>query len=180
MSMIGNTLLNQIVNERDIVQPNLILNELNKEITTALKQDVEGSDSRDGMDISIIKLSLKSNQLSFAGANRPLYFVRNGELTETKANKVAIGGHMQEEEKNFTNHVFELQKGDTIYLSSDGFADQFSPNDKKLMTKKFKEILLSIQHLSMPEQEKFLEQYISEWRGIMEQTDDVLVIGFRV
>jgi serine phosphatase RsbU (regulator of sigma subunit) len=180
MSMIGNTLLNQIVNERDIVQPNLILNELNKEITTALKQDVEGSDSRDGMDISIIKLSLKSNQLSFAGANRPLYFVRNGELTETKANKVAIGGHMQEEEKNFTNHVFELQKGDTIYLSSDGFADQFSPNDKKLMTKKFKEILLNIQHLSMPEQEKFLEQYISEWRGIMEQTDDVLVIGFRV
>jgi serine phosphatase RsbU (regulator of sigma subunit) len=87
---------------------------------------------------------------------------------------------MQEEEKNFTNHVFDLQKGDTIYLSSDGFADQFSPNDKKLMTKKFKEILLSIQHLSMPEQEKYLAQFIDEWRGIMEQTDDVLVIGVRV
>jgi serine phosphatase RsbU (regulator of sigma subunit) len=101
-------------------------------------------------------------------------------LIETKANKVAIGGHMQEEEKNFTNHIFDLQKGDTIYLSSDGYADQFSPADKKLMTKRFKEILLSIQHLSMPEQEKYLAQFIDEWRGIMEQTDDVLVIGVRV
>jgi serine phosphatase RsbU (regulator of sigma subunit) len=180
MSMIGNTLLNQIVNERDIIQPNLILNELNKEITSALKQDAEGSDSRDGMDISIISINANKNQLQYAGANRPLYFVRANELIETKANKVAIGGHMQEEEKNFSNHVFELQKGDTIYLSSDGYADQFSPADKKLMTKKFKEIILSIQQLSMPEQEKYLAQFIDEWRGIMEQTDDVLVIGVRV
>jgi serine phosphatase RsbU (regulator of sigma subunit) len=180
MSMIGNTLLNQIVNERDIVQPNLILNELNKEITSALKQDAAGSDSRDGMDISIININANKKQLQYAGANRPLYFVRNNELIETKANKVAIGGHMQEEEKHFTNHVFELQKGDTIYLSSDGYADQFSPSDKKLMTKRFKEIILGIQHLSMPEQEKYLAQYIDEWRGIMEQTDDVLVIGVRV
>jgi serine phosphatase RsbU (regulator of sigma subunit) len=93
---------------------------------------------------------------------------------------VAIGGHMQEEEKNFTNHVFDLQQHDTIYLSTDGYADQFNPSDKKLMTKRFKEILLSIQHLTMPEQEKYLAQYIDEWRGIMEQTDDVLVIGLRV
>ena len=180
MSMIGNTLLNQIVNERDIVQPDLILNELNREITSALKQDAAGSDSRDGMDISILNLNLKGNQLQYAGANRPLYFIRNNELTETKANKVAIGGHMQEEEKQFTNHVFDLQKGDTIYLSSDGYADQFSPNDKKLMTKKFKEIVLGIQHLSMPEQEKYLDHFITDWRGNMEQTDDVLVIGVRV
>ncbi|HRG58982.1 MAG TPA: SpoIIE family protein phosphatase [Bacteroidia bacterium] len=180
MSMIGNTLLNQIVNERNIIHPNLILNELNKEITTSLKQDTEGSDSRDGMDISILKLNLNAHKLEFAGANRPLYFVRDGELIETKANKVAIGGHMQEEEKNFTNHEFQLHKGDTIYLSSDGFADQFSPADKKLMTKRFKEILLSIQHLSMAEQEQFLAQYIDEWRGSMEQTDDILVIGVRV
>lgn len=180
MSMIGNTLLNQIVNERDIIQPNLILNELNKEITNALKQDVVGSDSRDGMDISIISVNYKKNRLQYAGANRPLYFIRENELIETKANKVAIGGHMQEEEKNFTNHVFDLQQHDTIYLSTDGYADQFNPSDKKLMTKRFKEILLSIQHLTMPEQEKYLAQYIDEWRGTMEQTDDVLVIGVRV
>ena len=180
MSMIGNTLLNQIVNERDIIQPNLILNELNKEITNALKQDVAGSDSRDGMDISIISVNYKNNQLQYAGANRPLYFIRENELIETKANKVAIGGHMQEEEKTFTNHVFNLQQHDTIYLSTDGYADQFNPSDKKLMTKRFKEILLSIQHLTMLEQEQYLAQFIDEWRGIMEQTDDILVVGVRV
>jgi serine phosphatase RsbU (regulator of sigma subunit) len=180
MSMIGNTLLNQIVNERDIIQPNLILNELNKEITNALKQDVAGSDSRDGMDISIISVNYKNNQLQYAGANRPLYFIRENELIETKANKVAIGGHMQEEEKTFTNHVFNLQQHDTIYLSTDGYADQFNPSDKKLMTKRFKEILLSIQHLTMLEQEHYLAQFIDEWRGIMEQTDDILVVGVRV
>ncbi|MFN5711371.1 MAG: SpoIIE family protein phosphatase [Bacteroidota bacterium] len=180
MSMIGNTLLNQIVNERDIMQPNLILNELNKEITSALKQDAEGSDSRDGMDISIVSINLTNKTMQYAAANRPLYFIRNGELTETKANKVAIGGHMMDEEKNFTNHVFQIESGDTIYLSSDGFADQFNPSDKKLMTKRFKEILLSIQHLTMLEQEQYLAQFIAEWRGSMEQTDDVLVIGVRV
>ncbi|MFY8028012.1 MAG: SpoIIE family protein phosphatase [Bacteroidia bacterium] len=180
MSMIGNTLLNQIVNERDIMQPNLILNELNKEITSALKQDAEGSDSRDGMDISIVSINLTNKTMQYAAANRPLYFIRNGELTETKANKVAIGGHMMDEEKNFTNHVFQIESGDTIYLSSDGFADQFNPSDKKLMTKRFKEILLSIQHLTMLEQEQYLAQFITEWRGSMEQTDDVLVIGVRV
>jgi serine phosphatase RsbU (regulator of sigma subunit) len=180
MSMIGNTLLNQIVNERDIIQPNLILNELNKEITSALKQDAEGSDSRDGMDISVVSINLTNKTMQYAAANRPLYFIRNGELTETKANKVAIGGHMMDEEKNFTNHVFQIESGDAIYLSSDGYADQFSPADKKLMTKRFKEILLSIQQLSMPEQEKYLEKFITDWRGNMEQTDDVLVIGVRI
>ncbi len=180
MSMIGNTLLNQIVNERDIIQPNLILNELNKEITSALKQDAAGSDSRDGMDISILKINLIKNELQYAGANRPLYYIRNNELIETKANKVAIGGHMPEEEKNFTLHTFDLQKGDTIYLSTDGYADQFNSSDKKLMTKRFKEILLSIQHLTMLEQEQYLAQFIDEWRGITEQTDDILVVGVRV
>ena len=180
MSMIGNTLLNQIVNERDIIQPNLILNELNKEITSALKQDAAGSDSRDGMDISILKINLIKNELQYAGANRPLYYIRNNELIETKANKVAIGGHMPEEEKNFSLHTFDLQKGDTIYLSTDGYADQFNSSDKKLMTKRFKEILLSIQHLTMLEQEQYLAQFIDEWRGITEQTDDILVVGVRV
>jgi serine phosphatase RsbU (regulator of sigma subunit) len=101
------------------------------------------------------------------------------ELIEYKATKAAIGG-LTEDNQTFQLNEIQLQKGDTIYLSSDGFADQFSPADKKLMTKKFKEILLSIQQLSMPEQEKYLAQFIDEWRGNMEQTDDVLVIGVRV
>ena len=101
------------------------------------------------------------------------------ELIEYKATKAAIGG-LTEDNQVFQLNEIQLQKGDTIYLSSDGYADQFSPADKKLMTKRFKEILLSIQHLSMPEQEKYLEKFITDWRGNMEQTDDVLVIGVRV
>jgi serine phosphatase RsbU (regulator of sigma subunit) len=132
------------------------------------------------MDISILKINLIKNELQYAGANRPLYYIRNNELIETKANKVAIGGHMPEEEKNFSLHTFDLQKGDTIYLSTDGYADQFNSSDKKLMTKRFKEILLSIQHLTMLEQEQYLAQFIDEWRGITEQTDDILVVGVRV
>ncbi len=101
------------------------------------------------------------------------------ELIEYKATKAAIGG-LTEDNQVFRLNEIQLQKGDTIYLSSDGYADQFSPSDKKLMTKRFKEILLSIQQLSMPEQEKYLEKFITDWRGNMEQTDDVLVIGVRV
>jgi len=101
------------------------------------------------------------------------------ELYVYKAGKVAIGG-LAEDNQVFQINEIQLQKGDTIYLSSDGYADQFSPADKKLMTKRFKEILLSIQDLTMPEQGNYLAQYIDEWRGIMEQTDDVLVIGVRV
>jgi serine phosphatase RsbU (regulator of sigma subunit) len=100
-------------------------------------------------------------------------------LAEYKATKAAIGG-LTEDNQVFQLNEIQLQKGDTIYLSSDGYADQFSPADKKLMTKRFKEILLSIQHLSMPEQGNYLEKFITDWRGNMEQTDDVLVIGVRV
>jgi serine phosphatase RsbU (regulator of sigma subunit) len=100
-------------------------------------------------------------------------------LIEYKATKAAIGG-LTEDNQTFQLNEIQLQKGDTIYLASDGFADQFSPADKKLMTKRFKEILLSIQHLSMPEQGNYLDKFITDWRGNMEQTDDVLVIGVRV
>jgi hypothetical protein len=100
------------------------------------------------------------------------------ELIEYKATKAAIGG-LTEDNQTFQLNEIQLQKGDTIYLASDGFADQFSPADKKLMTKRFKEILLSIQHLPMPEQGNYLDKFITDWRGNMEQTDDVLVIGVR-
>lgn len=80
----------------------------------------------------------------------------------------------------FRSHAINLQEGDTVYISSDGFADQFNNSDKKLMTRRFKEILVSIQHLSMPEQEKYLDEFIEKWKGGLEQTDDILVIGIRV
>jgi serine phosphatase RsbU (regulator of sigma subunit) len=101
------------------------------------------------------------------------------ELYVYKAGKVAIGG-LAEDNQVFQINEIQLQKGDTIYLSSDGYADQFSPADKKLMSKRFKEILLSIQHLTMTEQGNYLDKFITDWRGNMEQTVYELLIGVRV
>ncbi|HRH02815.1 MAG TPA: SpoIIE family protein phosphatase [Bacteroidia bacterium] len=184
MSMIGNTLLNQIVNEKGITNPAQILTILNQEINRSLKQTQQESQSRDGMDIALCTFESlpdeDSIKLEYAGANRPLYLIQNNELQEIKANKFPIGGLSYEVEKIFTNHSFTLAKNDSIYLTSDGYADQFSSNDKKLMTKKFKEILLNIHQKSPSEQLLFLDQFIQNWMLGTEQTDDILVIGVKV
>lgn len=183
MSMIGNTLLNTIVNEKGITEPAQILNLLNEEVNTSLKQTQENSQSRDGMDIVICSFYQKNSTeviLEYAGANRPLYLFLNGELTEVKANKFPIGGLNYNIEKVFTNHQFMLQKGNCIYMASDGYADQFNHLDKKLMTKKFKEILLGIQNKSMEEQKNHLGNFIESWKNGTEQTDDILVIGVKI
>lgn len=187
MSMIGNTLLNEIVNERGVTDPSLILNNLNFEVNRSLKQTQQDSESRDGMDGAICSLESSVNdsgvqdiKLQYAGANRPLYLIRNGVLEETKANKFSIGGLEYDASKSYTTHSFNLQKNDTVYIFTDGFPDQFGTNGKKLMTKKFKEILLSIQDKTMEDQKEFLRAHIENWKGDTEQTDDLLVIGIRV
>ena len=177
MSMIGNTVLNQIVNEKDVTEPSQILNLLNEEINASLKQNQVDSESRDGMDIAICCFDRTKMELHYAGANRPLYYLSNLELTEIKPNKCAIGGLDYDVPKIFTTQTFALTKGDTIYISTDGYADQFSPDDKKLMTKRFKEMILSINTKSMEEQRNYLDTFIENWKGTMEQTDDILVIG---
>ncbi|MCX6296779.1 MAG: SpoIIE family protein phosphatase [Bacteroidetes bacterium] len=148
MSMIGSNILNKLVLENGLTQPDLILNELHEEVRTALKQKENASETNDGMDIAII--SITKDQLHYSGAHRPLYYITNNILQEIKADKFPIGGIQQEEKRIFTNHVLTLQQNDKIYLSSDGFADQFGgESGKKLMTKKFKELLQNIQHDSM-------------------------------
>jgi hypothetical protein len=156
-----------------------ILAHTNRSIRLALKQSTDDDSTRDGMDIALCCFNDKTNVLQFAGAYQtlahPSCWIQHPcfshaeqseavgkiaaqcndawELLEYKATKAAIGG-LTEDNQTFQLNEIQLQKGDTIYLASDGFADQFSPADKKLMTKRFKEILISIQHLSMPEQEK--------------------------
>lgn len=178
MSMIGNNLLNKIVNEKAVTSPGSILIELDEEVRLTLKKD-ENKDSKDGMDIALLTFS-NERDLEYAGANRPLWIVRDGKLEEIKPTKLSIGGDRYGQQIDFINHSIQLQKGDTVYISSDGFADQFNNDDKKLMTRRFKEILLSIQNLPMPEQEKYLDDFIEKWKGGLEQTDDILVIGVRV
>jgi len=178
MSMIGNNLLNQIVNEKAITEPSRILTELDGEMRKTLKKD-DNPDSKDGMDVALLSFT-SENEVQYAGANRPLWIISKGKLEEIKATKISIGGDRYGEDFDFKNHAIQLQSGDTVYIASDGFADQFNNDDKKLMTRRFKEILLSIQHLTMPEQEKYLDDFIEKWKGALEQTDDILVIGIRV
>ncbi len=185
MSMVGNEKLKDAV---DIsASPGKILNELNKGIKSALRQSEDATSTRDGMDLSLCAIPAFINgatetQIKYAGANRPLWIIKKDakEIEEIKATKCAIGGYTPDTQE-FDEHSINLKKGDTFYLFTDGFADQFGgPNRKKLMTKKFKDILISVQNLSMAEQQKHLDTFIEEWRGDTEQVDDILVIGARV
>jgi len=195
MSMIGMERLENAVFQTN--ETSEILKQLNIGIKTSLKQSDSEESTRDGMDISLVCLDnhiLKNQKdkvaMHYAGANRPLWIIRKGEkeIEEIKATKKAIGG-LTDDDQHFDTHNLKLLKGDTFYIFSDGYADQFNADNKKLMTRTFKEILLSIQDKSMEEQKEFLNTYIENWKagtdpkGVMrnvEQTDDVLVIGIRV
>ncbi len=179
MSMIGTSLLNQIINEKGITEPSQILEKLNEGIVNALKQ--RESESNDGMDISLCTIDLDKNKLKFSGANRPLWLLRNNEMMVYKPNKFPIGGLQVYHTEAFTQHEIDLLKGDAIYIFSDGFSDQFGgEKGKKLMTKKFKDELLQIQHLNMKEQENYLLGLFNKWKGNFEQVDDILIIGIKI
>lgn len=186
MSMIGSEKLDDAVSQSSSTSD--VLKLLNKGIKTSLKQSDNNESTRDGMDIAICSIDTENRILKYAGANRPLWIIRktpltNGEgmgLEEIKATKKAIGG-FTEVNQCFDTQEIELNQGDTFYIFTDGYADTFSGrDDKKLTTKKFKQILLEIQHKTMPEQEKHLENFIEDWKAGKEQVDDILVIGVRV
>jgi len=198
MSMIGSSLLNEIVIEKGITTANDILNELKSHIIKALGQTGVTGETRDGMDASLCIWHKDTNILEFAGAYNPLYIVRNQqsavglrtadcqlptadcELIEIKADKQPIGYH-PDKNSPFTRQEIQLQAGDTIYLFSDGYADQFGgEKSKKFSYKKFKDLLLSIQDRAMVEQKQILDETIEKWRGQQEQIDDICVIGVRI
>ncbi len=180
MSMVGGSLLNQIVTEKGILDPAEILNQLNDGVISALRQNE--NDTHDGMDISLCVFDLQNMELTFAGANRPLWLIRNNDVAVFKSDKFPIGGLQIVRNESFDKHHIKLQKDDSVYIFSDGYADQFGGMlGKKLMTKKFKEVLLSIQDKSMPEQGNYLHQFIQDWMGgEFEQVDDIMVIGIKV
>ena len=182
MSMIGNSLLNQLVNEQGMVHPDEILFRLREEVIKALKQTGADGESRDGMDISII--SIKQNEsdcyLEYAGANNPLIHIRQGKLLEIKGDKQPIGIYAGAPQP-FRMHKLELQKGDSIYLYTDGFADQFGGfQNKKYKYAQLKELLITIAELPMAAQKEKLKVNFEAWKGDNEQVDDVLVMGFKI
>lgn len=183
MSMIGNDLLNQLVVEKKITDPATILKNLHEGICFSLHQHKEKSTVMDGMDIALCKINIKNRVIHYAGAKRPVYIVRassNNHLTEIKADKAGIGGEI-EIQRNFTNHAISLNPGDSIYMVSDGYVDQFGgPKGKKYSSKRFREFLIKIKNQTMKEQCKSIETEIEDWKGQEEQTDDILVIGIQL
>jgi len=181
MSMIGNDFLNHITHERQVTQPNKILDLLHQGITGVLKQEGKHGETRDGMDIALLTFDLKNPlQIQYAGAYRTLCIVRDGELIQYKANKFPIGYSMMDR-GNFDNNEITLQKGDMCYIFTDGYADQFGGElGKKFMVKKFHKLLVENSHLPVLEQEKVFEDAFYKWKGDNEQVDDILVIGIRI
>jgi len=182
MSMIGNDLLNRIIIEKGIDDPAEILLHLQKGIRSALKQTDKDASTTDGMDVALCSIDREKSTISFAGAARPLWIATKdpSNIVEIKGDANGIAGMHYKIIPKFTNHQVKINPGDTIYLTSDGFTDQFGgPNTRKFKKKRLKELLLSIQHLSMDQQKEKLDTEIENWRGNFEQTDDIMIIGIR-
>jgi serine phosphatase RsbU (regulator of sigma subunit)/tetratricopeptide (TPR) repeat protein len=180
MSLIGSERLEDAVLQNSDTSE--ILKQLNRGVKASLRQTDSDVSTRDGMDIALCAVNTKNRIIKYAGANRPLWIIRNGQtvMEEIKPTKKAIGG-FTEDNQYFDSHEIKLQQGDTFYICTDGYADQFSgQRGKKLMTKKFKEILIGIQDKSMESQEKHLNDFIEDWKSGTEQVDDILVIGVRI
>lgn len=177
MSMIGTNFLHEIIKGRGITKPSEILDELREKVIQALNR----RDARkDGMDMALCSLDEKEMVLEYAGANNPLYLIRENEIQEIKADKQPVG-YMPERSKPFTNHRLPVQKGDKVYIFSDGYVDQFGgPKGKKFKYKQFRELLLSIHTKPMAKQKKILVDRFVEWKGEMEQIDDVCLVGVQI
>jgi serine phosphatase RsbU (regulator of sigma subunit) len=178
MSMLGVTLLNEIIIGKHILMPDQIIENLRLGIIKSLKQ-VAGEDSiKDGMDIAVCAVDFDKNILWYAGANNPLYLVRGAELIHYRADKMPVAIHYKMDP--FTLHRIDLQKGDAFYIFSDGYADQFGgPKQKKFMSMQLRETLVSIAAMPMLQQGERLNEIFEEWRAGSPQIDDVTLIGIR-
>jgi len=181
MSVIGYNLLNQAVKLQHILNPAEILSFLDNGVTEILRQTNNESGVKDGMDITVCVFEEGSTTVEIAGAYNPAYVVSNGELSEIKADKLPIGVNVDGKVDNYTCHTLNLKKGDMVYLFSDGYADQFGgPLGKKFKYKSLREMLVSYSNLNTIEQKEKYTARFNDWKGSLEQVDDVLLIGIRI
>ena len=179
MSMLGVSMLREIVSKEYVSHPGVILRRLRKEVMYALKQTGELGEQKDGMDMALVSIHVETLECQYAGANNPLYLVRDGDLTEFKGDRMPIAIHQNM--AKFKTHEIQLQAGDHLYLFSDGYVDQFGgPEDKKFKFKAFRQMLVDNATQSMKKQKQVLESTISEWRGDREQVDDIVVVGLEI
>ena len=180
MSIIGHNSLNKVVREYGLTRPSAIIDQLNIEVMKSLLQRHEKA-INDGMDIALIAFNKKTLTLEFAGAYNPLYIVRKGEVFVYKGDRFPIGMTTMDEKKSFTNQIIEIQPGDMLYMCSDGYADQFGSSEvKKYKSGNVKKLLSEIYHLPVNEQKERLEREIMEWKGDLNQIDDILFIGTKI
>ena len=180
MSMLGMSFFSETLRKPEIKKPDEILTELRHQIKNALKQQDFTSKSKDSIDMAVVTINTDTNEAQFSGANRPLYLIKakSTEIIEIKPDKTTVGVHSKE--INFNSLSFQIEKGDSLYLFSDGYEDQFANNSlKKMSSKQFREQLLSMQNLTMKEQQHKLEDLHEKWRGTEAQTDDILIFGIR-
>jgi serine phosphatase RsbU (regulator of sigma subunit) len=153
---------------------------MREKVMKALQQTGESSAAKDSIDIGLCVIDCLTGKLQYSGANRPLLMLRNGELTEYKADKMTIG-IAPLKELSFTNNCIDTLPGDSFYLFTDGFSDQFGElTDKKFKHKHFKRIIESVEGLPMAEQKVRIQCAFDEWKGNVQQIDDVLVFGFQL
>jgi len=184
MSMLGMSYLNEIVQRREITQANQVLNELRKQIKYSLRQHGQRDESKDGIDMALCVMDLKSMKMQYSGANNPLYLIKDvkgtPELKEIKADRMPLG-YYQGKDISFVNHDIQLDMGDSFYIFSDGYIDQKGGEEnKKFMSKNFKKLLLEIHDQPMYDQKDILDKALLDWMGSNSQMDDILVIGVRV
>ncbi len=180
LSFVGYFTLNNIVDHRKAYSAGEICDMLHQGVRTTLRQDMEGASARDGMDIAFCKINVLKNEVEYAGAHRPLYLLRNGEIIEYKGDRKAIGGIPigKKPETPFTTHYIKPQKGDKIFFFSDGLPDQLGgPERTKYSPKRIREQILAHQDFSMEQFNQLFEDDFLEWKSGIKQTDDVLLIG---
>ncbi len=188
MSIVGHTILEQTLTDATVNNPGQALDYLSKGVIRTLKQKAGDDFSiKDGMDIAMCALEPQERKLEFAGANNPLYLVRKGELSQISGDKQPIGAYITDQ-RPFKSHAIQLEKGDCVYIFTDGLADQFGgPKGKKFKYKQLQQLLIDNHNLSMKQQRAAFEKAIMDWMNYpsddgkgYEQTDDMLLIGFRV
>lgn len=180
MSMLGVSFLNEIVRRKEIIQPNQALNVMRDEVKLALRQSGKEDEADDGINMAILSINFNNMEIQYAGAFNSIIIIRKGEINEIKGDKMPIGISYKDKE-SFTNHVIQLQKDDLIYLSSDGYIDQFGgPDDRRFTSRRFRELLLEIHKNPIYMQKEIIQKKLNAWKGDRDQIDDILVFGFKI
>ncbi len=179
MSLIGLEFFRQIIDTQGVTKPSQVLNEINRNFDLIF-DNLDDLNMRDGMDLAFCTIDTHTNKLQFAGAFNPIYIIRNGEIIEIKGDKHLLGPDLGYGRSTFTNHEFQLEKEDILYMFSDGYADQFGgPEGRKFKYRRFRHLLLSIYRHPVDLQKNILENSINDWKGDFEQVDDILVMGVK-